>query len=122
MKKLLAVLLLMSVFMFSLVACGGTEEAKKSPEELIIEDVKSTVSARIITTIILNYDTEGTPIITHYVNEISENKFEVTGKVTVRDKYGDTYTGKYDAVVEYDPAEEDSYVVSFDLGTLYKDK
>lgn len=121
MKKFLSVLL-MSVIMFSLVACGGTKEPEKSPEELIIEDVKSAVSSKIIATIIWKYDTEGTPIITHYVDEISENKFEVTGKVTVRDKYGDTYTGKYDAIVEYDPAEEDSDIVSFNLGTLYKDK
>ena len=117
----LFLVLLMSVIMLSLIACGGTKEPEKSPEELIVEDVKNDVSSEIIATIIWKYETEGTPIITHYVDEISENKFDVTGKVTVRDKYGDTYTGKYDAVVEYDPAKEDSEIVSFDLGTLYKD-
>ena len=118
MKKLLLVLLV-TTLTFSLIACDG-KESSKSAEELIIEDVKSTVRGEISSTIIWKYDTEGAPTITYYVDEISENKFEITGKVTVCDKYGDTYTGKYDAVVEYDPVEEDSDIVSFNLGTLYK--
>ena len=46
--------------------------------------------------------------------------FEVTGKVTVKDKYGDSYTGKYDAVVEYDPATDDCDA-NCDIDKLYKD-
>ena len=53
------------------------------------------------------------------VDEISENNFEVTGKVTVRDKYGDTYTGNYDAVVEYNPTTNECEV-DCDIGILYK--
>ena len=120
MKKIL-LMLLMSALVFTFVACDLNNEPEKSPEELIIEDVESCVTAEIIATIIWQYDTEGSPLITHYVDEIGENKFEVTGKVTVRDKYGDTYTGKYDAIVEYDPISEDSDIVSFNLGTLYRD-
>ena len=122
MKKAL-VLLLTIILVCSLFSCGkGKENEKtKDPEEIIIEDVKSTVSSQITATIILKYDTVGSPTVTHYVDEISDNKYEVTGKVTVRDKYGDTYTGKYDAIVVYDPTSEDCSISSFNLGTLYKD-
>ena len=121
MKKIL-VFLLVVVLAFSLVACGssGNETQEESGEEAIIKDVKDTVSARIVAKIVVSYDTVGSPTITHYVDEIDENEYEVTGKVTVRDKYGDTYTGKYDAIVIYDPVEKDSRIDSFELGSLYK--
>lgn len=117
MKKLLA--LVMAILMcLCLCACDpGTEaEDAKSPEETVESKVRSQIMAEII----LTYDTEGVPTITSYVNQRGENTYEVTGKVTVKDKYGDYYTGKYDAEVEYDP--ETGYCdVDLDLGTLYKD-
>ena len=51
------------------------------------------------------------PTITTYVEKISENTYEVTGKVTIKDKYGDSYTGKYDAEVEYNPSTEKCSVI-----------
>ena len=75
---------------------------------------------RIMVEIALSYDTTGVPTITTFVDEIGENTYEVTGKVTVKDKYGDSYTGKYDAEVEYNPAT-DNCDVDLELGDLYKD-
>jgi hypothetical protein len=45
----------------------------------------------------------------------------VSGKITVHDKYGDSYTGTYDAVVVYDTAEDEASVISFDHTTPRKD-
>lgn len=115
MKKILAILMAL-VMCVSLSACGSSKEPEETVDEKVISAVKSDITAEII----LFYDTVGVPSITCFVDEISENEFEVTGKVTVKDKYGDTYTGKYDAVVEYDPST-DECDVDCELYKLYKD-
>ena len=53
------------------------------------------------------------------VRATGENEYEVTGKVTVQDKYGDSYTGNYDATVEYNPTT-DKCDVDCNIGDLYK--
>ena len=117
MKKIIG-LLLVFVMVLSLCACGGgTEEKKSSPKDAVIEKIKN----RIIAEIALSYDTVGAPTITAYASETEENVFEISGKVTVKDSYGNKYTGQYDAIVEYNPTTEVCYVKDYDLGTLYKD-
>lgn len=116
MKRVFSLLLVIALC-FGLCACGGgSKESEKSPSEAVTSAVKS----RIMVEIALGYDTVGVPSITTYVDEVSSNLYEVTGKVTVKDKYGDSYTGKYDAEVEYDPATGDCDV-DLELGKLYKD-
>lgn len=115
MKKLLAFLLALACCL-SLCACGGAEEEEESVRDKVI----SAVRARIMVEITLTYDTVGVPTITTYVDENSDGTFEVTGKVTVKDKYGDSYTGKYDAEVTYNEST-DKCNVDLDLGSLYKD-
>ena len=114
MKKLLAVILAM-LLCVSLFACGG----KGGDTESVEDKVKDAVESQIQVNIMLQYDTTGVPSITYYVDKIGENVFEVTGKVTVRDKYGDTYTGNYDAEVEYNPST-DKCKVDCDIDKLYK--
>ncbi len=114
MKKLLAAFLAL-VLCFSLCACAD----KKTNTETVEDKVRSAVEARLITYVALSYDTVGVPSITCYIDEVDENKFEVSGKVTVKDKYGDTYSGKYDAEVEYNPST-DECSVDYDLDKLYK--
>lgn len=115
MKKVFAIILAM-VLCLSLCACSGGNGDTESVED----KVKLAVESQIMANIMLQYDTTGLPSITYYIDEISENNFEVTGKVTVKDKYGDSYTGKYDAVVEYDPATDDCDA-DCDIDKLYKD-
>lgn len=115
MKKILLVCLSLAL-VFSLAACGGQGEAG----DPVSEKVKNEVGRRIRVAITIDYDTVGSPTITYFLDEISTSVYEVTGKVTVKDKYGDTYTGKYDAIVEYDAEEDDCWVRSFDLGDLYR--
>ena len=115
MKRLLALLMVL-VFCASLCACGGSGGKKETVEDKVISAARS----RILVEIALGYDTEGVPNITTFVDDIGDNTYMVTGKVTVKDKYGDTYTGKYDAEVTYNPSS-DQCDVDLELGKLYKD-
>ena len=114
MKKVLAII--MAVIMcLSLCACG-----KKEPVETVEDKVISSVKSNIMARIAIQYDTVGAPSITCFIDEIGENQYEATGKVTVKDKYGDSYTGKYDATVKYDPSTDDCNV-NCTIDKLYKD-
>ncbi len=114
MKKFIAFLLVV-VLSFSLVACGNSGGS----EETVYDKIEDSVSASINVRIMLSYDTQGVPNITYYIKEINENTYTVSGKVTVKDKYGDSYTGNYDATATYNSAEDD-FDIDLDLGTLYK--
>lgn len=116
MKRTLALILVL-VLCLSLCACGSKG---KNSEKSISDRAADAVSSQIKVYISLAYDINGVPQVTTYVDEISTNNFEVTGKVTIRDQYGDTYTGKYDATAVYDP-ETDQFDVDYDVGKLYKD-
>ena len=116
MKKIVSLLLVL-VMCISLVACGG-ESLSESKTESVESKVESSVKAHIELDIICSYDTVGLPSITCYIDEISENNFEVSGKVTIKDKYGDSYSGKYDATVKYNP-ETDKCDTDVDIDKLY---
>ena len=120
MKKIFSLLLVL-IMCISLVACGGGSSSESKTEESIESKVRKSVDSHIDVEIMLSYNTVGEPDITYYVDEISENNFEVSGKVTVKDKYGDSYSGKYDATVKYDP-ETDKCDTDVEIDKLYKVK
>lgn len=116
-SRIISVLLAVAMS-FIMCACGGANVK----EELSVEElVEFSVQAKIGGLVKIMYDITGAPRITCYVEEVDENEYEVTGKVTVTDKYGDTYTGKYDAEVEYDPEKKSCLVGDCDIADLYKD-
>ena len=115
MKKIFLIILTL-IMCFSIIACEGDKKETESIED----KVRSAVESRIIVNISLTYDTVGVPNCTYYIDKVDDNNFKVTGKVTVKDKYGDTYTGKYDAEVTYNPTTDDCAVI-LDLDKLYKD-
>lgn len=115
MKKLLS-LALAIIFCFSLFACGNKDK-EPSVEDLVKECVKDRIDVELV----LSYDITGNIQATYFLDEVSENVFEVTGKVTVKDKYGDNYSGKYDAIVEYNPQSNKCSLENLDIGKLYKD-
>lgn len=117
MKKTIALLLTLALC-FSLCACGvGNSVAE---EKSLSDRAASAVKGQLMVYVSLTYETNGVPSITTYVKEIGTNEYQVTGKVTIRDNYGDTYTGKYDAVATYD-VDTDDFDVDYDVGDLYRD-
>ncbi len=127
MKKLLSMLLVL-IMAFSLYGCGEDEpsydsyeeeaEVEIDPEEIIKEEMK----AYITTEIMLSYKIAQIENISTFVTQISEKKYEVTGKVTILDKYGDSYTGKYDAEVKYNTTDNTVRVTDCDIERPTKDE
>lgn len=118
MKKLL-VLLLVCALTLGLCACAPkiNVPSVKTAEDL----VEDAVYSKIMLEILFDYDDVSVNRVTYYIDEINDSKYELTGKITVRDKYGDTYTGKYDCIVSYNSKEDKYEVKELDIGTLYKD-
>ena len=112
MKKALSLILAL-LMCLSLCACG-TSESPDTPEDR----AAAAVRGQLLVKTLLEYSFEGAPKITTFVNEIEpeydeecDTKYEVTGKVFIMDKYGDSYCAKYDAYVLYD-STLDEYDVS----------
>lgn len=116
MKKVLAISLVLIIISTFLYGCG---ENNANTSYSITDKVESAVKNRITAKVMINYDVQGSPQITYYTKQISENEYSVSGKVVVRDKYGDNYEANYDATVIYD-STNDSYNESVNLGDFYK--
>lgn len=101
MKKIFSLLLVL-VTVLGFCACGGNKTDTKPIEDRACEEVKFTVMAKIAS--LDNY--EDFTDITYNINEVGENKFEITGKVTYSDKYDSPFTKEYDAIVTYAPATD----------------
>lgn len=118
MKKLFALILAM-VLCFSLCACGGNGDTE-SVEDKVKHAVKNTLWSKIQ----LSSDSQWIAVtnVTYNINKKAENKFEVTGKVSISNKDGNTYTGNYKASVEYDSSSDKCYAHYTDcnIGTLTK--
>lgn len=110
-KKIIACLLSI-LLIFSLYACSIS--SSPSMDDKIEDAVRSNLRLEII----LNYNATITNLTSNITNR-GHNIYSVSGKITVKDKYNDFYTGNYDATVEYDPASDD-FDVDYELGNLYK--
>lgn len=115
MKKLIA-LVLVAAFLISLCACGSSSGSERSLSDRAASQVASTVKVYCK----LSYNITGVPQVTTYVQDMGGGEFRVTGKVTIRDEYGDSYTGKYDATATYNESS-DSFDIDYDVDSLYKD-
>ena len=115
----LVLVMLLSLFMFACKGGGGSDSDYSNTKEYKVE---SATQAYVISYISVHYGSSvvGAPQITYILQEHSENNFEVTGKVTVKDKYGDSYTGTYQAIVLYLPDEDKATVYTCTVNTLYK--
>jgi len=90
------------MMIFGCCACGENESESKSVEDRVCEEVKFAVMAKLAS--LDNYDSFDD--ITYTVKESGENRFEISGKVTYKDKYSTTFTKKYDARAEYNPGTD----------------
>lgn len=114
MKKIIA-LILACVCCLTLIACSKKEEFDLNQE------IRDSVEAYAIGYTTLAYDATFSSITCFIEETEKENRFAVSGKITLRDKYGDTYTGKYDAIAVFDPSTKKIDVGSFELDTPRKD-
>lgn len=117
-EKIIA-LLMSAILMISLASCGGggSSTSSESPEKKVITAAENSVSTRIA----LDYKTQGVPSFDSYVTKNSDTEYTVTGKVRVKDDYGDYYSGKYTVEVEYDPKDYGTNVKDCDLETPTKE-
>jgi len=113
MKKAILILLA-TIISISLIACGSKQN--ESLDEIIKRNVDSYVKSYVT----FQYNPAAILNITFYIDESGNNEYEVTGKVTVKDKYGDSFTGNYTSFVRYDPETDDCNVISCEIGNLYR--
>lgn len=95
---------------------GNNKKYEKTAKDYIRDEIKYELRGRLYSS--------GYSLSSFTTNIVKDGKtrYEVSGKVTVKDKYGDLWTGNYDAVVYYD-ADSDSYSVSsFSMGKIYKQR
>lgn len=96
------------------VGCSSSKEDEPSLSSRVADQVEYRIQFEM-----KMQGAVGLPQVTTYVRETGNNTFIVTGKVTIRDQYGDTYTGNYDATAKYNP-ETGNISVDTDIGSLYK--
>ena len=120
MKKIVLILAILMLGVF-VCACGNDANNTSSKNELSVEEkVAKEVESRLKIKIINEYDIHGLPSFSSRVTKIEENKFAVTGNVSVYDTNDDKYTGNYEAIVEYNPETDDYSIADYNLGELYK--
>lgn len=128
MKKLL--ILLLSICMIGSIgtfaSCKGSTETSSSSSvetvETIEDKVRSSARIEVRVDVYLKYGYFPTVNITNVSESYTENnKYYVSGKYTVKDNYGDAYTGKFDVTVVYDPETEQCDATETEIQTAYKD-
>lgn len=115
-KKIIAMFLIIVTFAGLGVGCSTKKEVAS-----VSSKVADKVEYMVMYEVRMRYSVVGMPQVTSYVRDTGNNTFEVTGKVTIRDQYGDTYTGNYDATAKYNP-ETGNISVDTNIGKLYKNR
>ena len=116
MKKAISILLVL-IIVIGLGACGNEEH---SQEKTLSDRAADAVENHIWSYVYVAYNQPQNILVnTTHISQTNDNTFKVSGKVTVTDKYGDKFTGKYDATATYNPSTDD-FDVQYDVGTLYR--
>ena len=122
MKKLL--ILLLSICMIgsigTFVSCKDSTEASSSVET-VGDKGRSKARSEVTFGVYAKYGYFPTVNITNVSESYTENKYYVSGKYTVRDNYGDKYTGKFDLTIVYDPETDTCKVTEKEIQSAYKD-
>ena len=95
---------------------GSSQEYQKTYRDYVRDQIEYRIKGTLYSS---GYTFQSfTSNISHY----DTDTYEVHGKVTVRDKYGDIWTGNYDAMVDYDVNDDSYRVRSFNMGSIYKQR
>ena len=121
MKKIIAIILAV-IMCISMVACAAVSKEPESNEPSLSDKIHTAVMARANMYCKVMYeDVRNVTIDIGSSAEAEDGTYTVKGYARIIDNYGDTYKGKFEAVVEVD----DSGSVScskFNLDTPTKEK
>ena len=95
---IIAIASILGVFVFA--DKGITGSSKKATEPTTLEEqIRKQVNTNVSLRAMLTYEGTPTVSITRVKISTDETTAEVYGKVSIKDNYGDTYTGNFDADV-----------------------
>ena len=122
MKKLLTILLSLCMIcsIGAFTACKGEKSEASSSVETVEDKVSSEARSVVSIGVYAKYGYFPTVNITNVSESYTENKYYVSGKYTVKDNYGDNYTGKFDLTIVYDPVADTCEVTEKEIQTAYK--
>lgn len=109
------IIILVFVLIYFISAAGNSK-----PEETLEDKLRNHISAKVMAYVAIRYDTTGVnPRITT-LRETSEGNWEVYGKVSARDTYGDSFTGTFEGTCKVE--SEEDFGCSLDYSNMYKDR
>lgn len=118
MKKRILAAFMAAVMCALLCACGAEESTGSTVKETSLEEkAVSSVESKVCSKLSEKYDTSGGVLCrTAAVTEVSETRFEVSGKVFIKDKYGNVTSTIYDGTVFFnDDGTVDSAIVNVSI-------
>lgn len=114
MKKVMTIIMALALVL-GLCACGNSGGSKVKTEEDVIKNAV-THRANAAATVRLDNEYSSAPTTTiSYSRETGDNSWEVSGKVSIKDKYGNPLTYSFDATVLYLPETNDAKIINFEL-------
>lgn len=109
--SILCIIMIILIILFF----GGGKESLESIEDKVKNKAKYQAQAYTM----LSYDTSNTSAIVTTIRKNDANEYEVYGKITARDKYGDSFSGTFDGVCTY---EDDEHIpCDLDYSKMFKD-
>lgn len=112
-----AVLILILAIVLICVFCFG---GSSKPIETLEDKLENHIEAKVMAYVAIRYDVSGVnPRITT-LRETTEGTWEVYGKVSARDTYGDSFTGTFEGTCKVE--SEEDFGCSLDYSDMYKDR
>ena len=117
--KKLSFLLIVLVIIGIIIVVFLLNSGNKEPVETLEDRVRSRARTTALTYVMLWYDVGNPNVRVTTVKETENNEYEVYGKISVKDNYGDPYSGTIDGICSVDEIEDIS--CDLDYSDLYRD-
>ena len=117
--KKLSFLLIVLVIIGIIIVVFLLNSGNKEPVETLEDRVRSRARTTALTYVMLWYDVGNPNVRVTTVKETENNEYEVYGKISVKDNYGDPYGGTFDGICSVDEIEDIS--CDLDYSDFYRD-